>query len=236
MRPLLILTLLSLTASAQVRQSDGTFLSGGKTIRCEIFVAPDVKKAPAVLILHGGAGMTQRADDFRRYARDLAARGYVAFLPHYFDATGSTTMDRVTPAKLSAWITTIHDAVTFASQHEAVDGTHIGLIGFSLGSLVGLSEAREDGRIKAMSEYYFGGLNLMPLSSGRFPPTLILHGEADRTANVENAYRLKAMLEKQGVAYEMKTYPRKDHAFDATDPTDAWQRTLKFLDKYLGSQ
>ena len=235
MRSLLVLALLSLTAFAQVRQSEGTFTSGGKNIRCEIFVASGTKKAPAVLILHGGAGMTLRAADFRRYAQDLAERGYVAFIPHYFEATNSTTMDRITPSNLSAWITAVHDAVTFASQHEAVDGTRIGLIGFSLGSLVGLSEAREDSRIKAVSEYYIGGLNLMPRSSGRFPPTLILHGEADRTANVEAAYRLKAMLEKQGVPCEMKTYPRKDHAFDATDPTDAWQRTLRFLDKYLRS-
>ena len=233
MRAALVIALLSVFAQAQVRQSEQTFLSAGKSIRVVIFRQANAKKAPAVVLLHGGAGMTMRAADFRRYASDLANHGYIAFIPHYFDATDSTTMDRVTPAKLAVWIRAVHDGVTFASQHDAVDGTRIGLIGFSLGSLVGLAEAREDSRVKAMSEYYVGGLNVMPASSGRFPPTLILHGEADRNAPIEGAYKLKAMLEKQQVPYEMKTYPGKDHAFDVTDPSDAWRRTLKFLDKYL---
>lgn len=233
MRTLLALALVSLATHAQVRQSEGTFPSAGKTIRSEIFAPADATKAPAVVILYGAAGMTNRAADFRRYARDLAHHGYVAFLPYYFDATGTSTMDRVTADKLAIWVQAVHDAVTFASQHDSVDGTRIGLIGFSLGSLVGLSEAREDERVRAMSEYYVGGLNLLPRSSGRFPPTLILHGEADRNAPIEGAYKLKTMLEKQKVSYEMKTYPGKDHAFDATDPADAWQRTLTFLDKYL---
>jgi dienelactone hydrolase len=33
----------------------------------------------------------------------------------------------------------------------------------------------------------------------------------------------------------MKTYPGRDHAFDVTDPKDAWQRTLEFLDRYLSA-
>ena len=224
------LLLASVPTAAQTEQ---IFRSSGKAIRCEMFVPVNARKAPAVLILHGGAGMTMRAADFRSYAKELASHGYVAFVPHYFDATDSTTMDRLTSTKLALWIKAVHDAVTFASQHDAVDGTRIGLIGFSLGSLVGLAESREDGRIKALSEYYVGGLNLLPTSAGRFPPTLILHGEADRNAPIEGAYRLKALLERQKVPYEMKTYPGKDHAFDVTDPADAWSRTLKFLDKYL---
>ena len=90
MRIAFALALIALAAHAQVRQSEQTFRSSGRAVRCEIFVPANARKAPAVLLLHGGAGMTVRAADFRRYAHDLAAHGYVAFLPYYFDATDPT--------------------------------------------------------------------------------------------------------------------------------------------------
>jgi carboxymethylenebutenolidase len=68
----------------------------------------------------------------------------------------------------------------------------------------------------------------------RLCPVLILHGEADQTVPVEEAYHLQKLLEKKGISYEIKIYPGVGHGFeDQTVWRDAGLRSLQFLQKYL---
>src|ERR1700748_3311791 len=65
-------------------------------VHADFFVPDGAGKHPAVVLLHGGAGMTRRGADFHAYGEDLARKGFVVLLPHYFDATRSSTMGPLT--------------------------------------------------------------------------------------------------------------------------------------------
>jgi dipeptidyl aminopeptidase/acylaminoacyl peptidase len=67
----------------------------------------------------------------------------------------------------------------------------------------------------------------------RLCPTLILHGDADATIPVQEAYDLRDLLEKKQIPYELKVYPGIGHGFPEAIWQDARERTLKFFQKYL---
>jgi carboxymethylenebutenolidase len=74
----------------------------------------------------------------------------------------------------------------------------------------------------------------MHLFMRRLCPVLILHGEADPTVPVEEAYQLQKLLKEKGIPYEVKIYPGAGHGFeDAEIWRDAGLRSLQFLQKYL---
>jgi carboxymethylenebutenolidase len=214
-----------------------TFQSGGKTVHVEVFAPEGKGPHAAVLLLYGGGGMTIRPDDFRKMAADLAVHGYYTFIPHYFDRTGSDRMGEMNQANAQAWVSAVHDAVSFASGHSGVDGKRIGFVAFSLGAFVGLAEVVNDPRVKVISEYYGGLASDLPPDTRHMPPVLILHGEKDQLIPVDRAYEIQKFLNRIGTPNEIKVYPGVGHGFDsdnAADEKDAWQRTLAFLEKYLG--
>jgi carboxymethylenebutenolidase len=130
---------------------------------------------------------------------------------------------------------TVWDAISYVEQQPAVDPSRIGLLGFSLGAYLSLSDAAIDKRIKVVVEFFGGLPKEMKLFMRRLCPVLILHGEADPTVPVQEAYHLKDVLEKKGIAYEMQIYPGAGHGFTGEIWRDAAVRTLVFLKKHLGN-
>jgi carboxymethylenebutenolidase len=114
-----------------------------------------------------------------------------------------------------------------------VDRERIALLGFSLGAYLSLANSTIDGRVKAVVEFFGGLPREMKLFMRRLCPTLILHGEADATVPVAEAYSLQQVLEQKGIPYEIKIYPGEGHGFESEVWRDAGQRTLHFLQKYL---
>jgi carboxymethylenebutenolidase len=114
-----------------------------------------------------------------------------------------------------------------------VDRRRVGLLGFSLGGSVALSNAMVDSRVSAVVEYFGSLVGEPPLQLPTMPPTLILHGDADRTIPVREAEKLSALFTEWQVRFEIKIYPGAGHGFRGDDEKDAWKRTLDFLDKHL---
>ena len=110
-----------------------------------------------------------------------------------------------------------------------------GIVGFSLGAYLALSLASEQPRIKAVVDF-FGG---MPDHFGEklqsIAPVLILHGDADHTVPIDEANKLKAMLEQLRSSYEIKVYEGAGHGFRGFDMMDAGKRTYDFLKKHLAA-
>ena len=165
----------------------------------------------------------------------LAAQGYAIYVPHYFDRTGATVVnDKATMVRhFPVWGKTLWDAVSHVERQPHVDPTRVGLLGFSLGAYLALSVASVDPRVRAVVDFFGGFPREMKLFMRRLCPTLILHGDADPTVPVEEAYRLREMLEKRGIPYEMQIYPGAGHGFVGETWRDAGLRTLAFLQKYL---
>jgi len=208
------------------------FESGGKPIRIDTYLPDSAGPHPAVVALYGSsggvAGMSQPATM-------LATQGFAVFVLHYFDRTGTTqATDRPTIMRnFPAWGKTVWDAIGEVEKHPSVDPKRIGLLGFSLGAYLALSVASVDPRVKAVVEFFGGFPKEMKLFMRRLCPVLILHGEADLTVPVQEAYDLQALMEKKGIAYEIKIYPAAAHGFDSETWKDAGPRSLQFLKKYL---
>jgi dienelactone hydrolase len=219
---------------AMIVESMSKFESKGKSIAVETFEPKAPGQYPAIVILYGSGGMDIGGPVFRGLARELARRGYVALLPHYFDRTGTKISDPATSAKhFKEWMETIGDAVTFVAGRPAVDRERIGLLGFSLGAYLSLSNATFDPRVKAVVEFFGGLPPALEDRADKLPPTLILHGDADPIVPVKEAHRLESLLKDRKVPYELHIYKGAGHAFLGADGADSARRTLQFFDKYV---
>jgi len=74
--------------------------------------------------------------------------------------------------------------------------------------------------------------------SPEYPPTMLLHGEADTDVPYEKSVRMADELKGLGVPCEFVTNPEWGHLFDQgqwdASVTEAVSRVLDFLDKHLG--
>ena len=216
-----------------VTQSSQSFESGGKTIRLDAYL-PEAADGPfpAVIALHGAGGGVQGME---RYAGILAGHGFAVYLLRYFDRTGIESADKPTIMRnFPLWMKTLWDATSFVEKQPQVDGKRIALLGFSLGAYLSLANSAIDHRVKVVVEFFGGMPKEMNFFMRRLCPVLILHGEADATVPVEEAYHLQKLLEKKGIPYEIKIYPGAGHGFeDQTIWSDAGLLSLQFLQKYL---
>jgi carboxymethylenebutenolidase len=224
----------SQATDAEIIESKGSFESQGKTIAVEKFEPKASGRHPAILVLHGAGGMEIGGPEFREFARELARRGYVAHVVHYFDQTGTVRADvRAIGKSFATWMLTIGDALTAVARQENVDPKRLGLLGFSLGSYLSLSVASQDRRVSAVVEYFGGLPDPFTWNLKKFPPTLILHGDADDVVPVAEARKLEKLLGSKEFPFEIRVYPGQGHRFRGDDEKDAFQRSLRFFEKHL---
>jgi|GEM_PF-604815 carboxymethylenebutenolidase len=219
-----------------VVESKGSYESQGKTISIETYEPKAPGKYPAVLVIHGAGGMTIGGPLFRESARLLAKRGYVAHIVHYFDLTGTKIADLPTmKANFPAWMKAVADGVTNVSKQKNVDPDRVGLLGFSLGSYLSLSLSMYDPRVLAVVEYFGGLPDVLVKDVKTLPPTLILHGDADRIVPVSEAKALEKLFQEKKVPYEVCIYQGQGHGFLGEPGLDAIRRSLAFFDKHVKS-
>ena len=161
--------------------------------------------------------------------RKLAAAGYYAMFVEYYSQAGPARPgDRPVLGKgFAAWVNgnfpiwtrEIVSAIDVLGQNPAVERDRIALIGHSLGAFLALAVgASEGGRVAAIVEYY-GAMNDGYRSmAANMPPTLILHGSADRVIPVRYAYDLDALLTRYNRPHEMKIYPGAGHGLEPGNP------------------
>jgi carboxymethylenebutenolidase len=216
-----------------IRQTPLVFQSGCKPIRLDAYLPGEAEgQLPAVIALHGAGG---NVSGMERYAGMLAVQGFAVYVLHYFDRTGIESADKATIMRnFPLWMKTLWDAISFVETQPPVDGGRIALLGFSLGAYLSLANSAIDHRVKAVVEFFGGMPKEMNFFMRRLCPVLILHGEADATVPVEEAYQLQRLLKKKGIAYEIKIYPGAGHGFeDQAIWRDAGLRSLQFLQKHL---
>ncbi len=216
-----------------VQEKRNRFTSGGKTIAVETFQSGGTTPRPAVLMLHGADGLNYNTQ-YRDGARDVAAAGYQVHLIHYLDRTGERRASFATLFQnFMPWMSTVQDALSFASDYPGADAGRIGIIGISLGAALGLAVSSTDSRVKTLVTY-FGPLPQGAVATtSRLPPTLVLHGSADPIVPVANAYAVEALLRQQNVPHEVKVYPGQGHGFRGAVEKDATQTALAFLRRHL---
>jgi dienelactone hydrolase len=173
---------------------------------------------------------------------DLAAQGFVTLGIRYFALTPSPGPDpesfsgappEAYAAALPTWLQVVHDGVTALGAQPEVDPTRLGLVGWSRGGQVGLQAAAQDPRygvIVAISSQV-----TEPILAGvsALPPILILHGTADQTNPVGNAFALRDALEAAGHPYDWMLYPNGDHFWRDQQGQEGFDRLVDFLRQTL---
>ncbi len=227
-------SLSSFFSQPDVSKSTDTFLSGNQPIAIDAFFPNSNSALPAVIALHGSTGINDAlASD--RPARMLAAQGYAVFLLHYFDRTG--TVDQPSPQQMRElfpdWMATITDAITYVGEQPRVTKDCTALVGFSLGAYLALAMAATDPRVKAVIDFCGGLPDELLASAPKLPPTLIIHGEEDRSVPVAEAHKIRDLAARTSSICECKLYPGESHYLSTMTMLDAAQRVPEFLRRHL---
>lgn len=222
------------------------FMSGGNSITAEVFLPTGTGRHPAVLILHGMAGLVpEYRADIVSFAEAAVDKGMVAVLPHYSEGLDSEGMDtEARPSTfdaieryLSACRTVCEDALLFMGSHARVNAGQLAAIGFSLGGHLALELGMSPPTgtsLKCVVDFF--GPTLAPPLRGNvatLPPVLIHHGTADEMVDIEESVhlenQLKAAGKVKGVGYEFIRYPGQPHGFKGPDLATSRTKTVEFL-------
>jgi dipeptidyl aminopeptidase/acylaminoacyl peptidase len=138
------------------------------------------------------------------------------------------------------WTRAVAQSLTTIANRPGVDPERMALIGYSLGSFVGLAataEADAQPEIPDVSAVVcnWGAKFETTQFTRTFPPTLLLHGEQDEVVPVSEARNTAASMIAAGVSdVRFKTYAREPHTIlTGSAADDAQQATLAFLRLHL---
>jgi len=221
-----------------------TFRAGGRDIRIDMHEPKTSSAHPAIILMHGSGGNIGFWLD--RLAPSLTAMGVALYAPHYFERTNTVRADLATitdGVHVPQWLSTLDAAHTFASTRPNVDPTRIALIGISLGAFLSLGFAAELSaspdpaarrRVRALVDLS-GGLvePYAAQATGAFPPTLIVHGEADDVVPVSHARGLDKLLTSLNVRHETHLIPGEGHWFSGAAQMQLLLAVAGFLGKNL---
>ena len=220
----------------RIQDPMASFQSSGTPILIDQHEPAAAGKHPAILLLHGSGGNI--AFWTERLAPQASRLNIALYAVHYFDRTATRRADAATildGVHFPQWLATIADALAYIRARPCVDPARVALLGISLGAFLALSTgANPEGRVRAIVEVS-GGLPEMdrPRVTRQFPPTLILHGDADTIVPVAQAHTLQAILAQAGVPHQTSIYPGQGHWFDAGTQLRIMADMAGFLGRYL---
>ena len=219
-----------------------TFLAGENS-RFGYLAVPSSGSGAGILVLHAWWGLTPF---FTRLCDRLAEEGFVAFAPDLHHGKTAATIEEakqiLAERDSAASEETALAAMDFLQRHEAVTGTKVGAIGFSMGAqtAVELHTHMPDALFAAIlfygpspvaiQEYY--GEKAAALFHGSNPLAMGHYGETDEWEPVEE---VRQAAENSPNIF---VYPNTGHWFFEDDRPEhfhaqsaalSWERTLQFL-------
>src|ERR1700709_482078 len=138
--------------------ADETYKSGTDTYTITVYPGPaDGKKHPMILVVHGNFGRTPPfGPQIHRFAKDLAAEGYVTAVPRYY------VKDPREPTDSNAipHVPTLADAIAHIARRPDADSERLGLVAYSLGAATAMTyiASNPPGKVKVLVDF-FGPLN-----------------------------------------------------------------------------
>ena len=227
--------------AAEIQGKTMTLPATERAVKVVYFPAPGDSKRPSALLLHGAGGFDRRIADYNRYGSALANQGIDAYLVYYYsdaDERGMSQSGDIFTERYPAWAKLVDDLADHLVKQTNSNGK-VGLVGFSNGGILATGASTLDPKINAAVIYY--GTEPWPLRerAKRFPPLLVLHGDADRVIPVIAGHQLAALAEDVGAKAELVIYPGEGHGFGpdiaGKNGGDALKRTLAFLRQLLAA-
>jgi dienelactone hydrolase len=207
--------------------SDKDFLIGAKQgiparIGGELRLPPETDRVPAVILVHGSAGIGANVD---RWAQELNGIDVAAFLLDSF--TGRGIVQTVTDQSQLGGLAMILDAyrgLELLSRHERIDASRIAVMGFSKGGFVALYASlnrfqRMHGPAGvAFAAYipFYASCNTTYIEDEQVGdrPIRLFHGTADDYVSMEPCRNYVERLRRAGKNVELTQYAGARHAFD----------------------
>lgn len=203
---------------------------------------------PAVIMIHENKGLN---DNIKKMANLLARNGYVVLAVDLFK--GEVTTDRNRSSELSQYVRDNQDiatanlksAVKYLSSLPNVNPEKIVSLGWCFGGGQSLQLAlnSQDHPVAATIIYY-GRLLTDNASLAKIKwPVLGIFGDQDKSISVDSVKAFEMALNSNGIPNEIYIYKGVGHAFAnpsgenyaPKETRDAWQKTLAFLEKHVGS-
>jgi carboxymethylenebutenolidase len=224
--------------AAEIAGKTMTLPAKERQVKVVYFRAPGDAKRPAALLLHGAGGFDRRIADYNKYASALANEGIDAYLVYYYsdaDERGMSQSGDIFTERYPAWAKLVDDLADYLLTQKDSNGK-VGLVGFSNGGILATGASTLDPKINAAVIYY--GTEPWPLKerAKRFPPLLVLHGDADQVIPVIAGHQLAALAQDVGAKADLVIYPGEGHGFGPNpigNGADALKRTIAFLRKEL---
>lgn len=204
------------------------------------------QKLPAVVMIHEWWGVN---DNIKEMADELAGEGYVVLAADLYNGEVATDPNRARELSSSVRenpqeaITNLQSAVQYLASLPNVNGSRIASLGWCFGGGQSLQLAlNSEQHPLAATVIYYGNLvnDTNELSKIKWP-VLGIFGDQDNSIPVDSVRAFGRGLNETGVTNEIYIYPGVGHAFAnpsgdnyaPQETTDAWEKTLTFLDKYL---
>jgi carboxymethylenebutenolidase len=205
-------------------------------------VAPDSGSGPGVLVLHAWWGLTPF---FRDVADRLADAGFVALAPDLFVGETADTPEEaealLASADVGRIVSLVESSIGVLRGLPITPDAPVGVVGFSMGSSLGLrAAARQPDDVAAVVAYYGStDVDFAPVTAG-----IQIHlAEDDPYETDDDAVEMEAHMRLVGLDPEVHHYPGTRHWFAEEDreaafhreaADQAWGRTLTFLHRHLG--
>lgn len=180
--------------------------------------------APAVLILHGSAGVDSRG---ARYAESLRRAGFVTLEVDIWQAMGVTAANR--PRTVHETMPSVWGALSYLSARQDVDAQRIGVLGFSWGGVQTLLAAREP--VSDRSQPHFSAFaamypvcwiyNRVPgygVSAISGPLQIGIGDRDDYDEGAGPCQALGSRLQQGGAQAAVNVYRNSYHGFDRLEP------------------
>lgn len=242
---LLAIWLVTTVTAAQAEDITGkqmTLPAQERDVQVVYFPAPGDDPRPAALLLHGANGFDSQIANYNRYGAELAKNGIDAYLVYYYSKMDERALSRgsdIFASRYAAWTRLVSDLADDLRKQKNANGK-IGLVGFSNGGILASGASARDPNISAAVIYYGTPPFPMEVPASRFPPLLILHGDANSIIPVEQGRRLADLAKQSGGSAELVIYPGERHGFGARLQTangaDALARAITFLRRELDAR
>jgi acetyl esterase/lipase len=235
--------------------------------RLDVFSPKNARGRPIVVFFYGGSWTTGQKSNYAFVGAALAARGYVTVIPDYrlypevrfpaFVEDGAKAVAWVEqhaaefggdPRKI---VLMGHSAGAHTAALLALNDAYLERAGVNPRSIVGLiglsgpyALVPDSDTLHAIFAKPYTADDWQPVrfASRESPPTLLLHGMADREVYVSNTEELRDALSAHGAQVETHLYPHRGHADTVASftlvarwRTPALEQTVAFLKRITGS-
>lgn len=176
------------------------------------------EKAPAMVIMHGSAGLNAGTEAWAKFFNQIGIATFVvdSFTPRGMQSTANDQTLLSYPASVVDGL----QSLKLLATHPRIDADRIGVIGFSRGGLAAMNTSFErvrsnviPGSLKfALHISFYGECTRFGKSTGS--PILFLAGDKDDYFSIERCQRNIDLFKAKGADLKFVVYPGATHGFD----------------------